>query len=365
MMLRWAAFIVVAVCACAKQPSTTDSKVLNYSIRSEPASFDPIHSAYIVNAALQRQILECLFEYDYDSDGAELSNLLVETYEVSDSGLIYDFHLNTDAEFFDPFTPPLFEGSQRRAVTANDVLFCWLRQADARNKGEGWWAMRDTIVGLDDFHQQTLALEPGVAQAAVDEALVNGIAGLQVINSTHLQVNLVRPDPMFLNRLAMSYFAVYPHEAVSTDERSMDAQPVGSGAYFLDSFLSGQSVSMAKTPQWRLNYVDAAEKINFEVIRDNQTTIEMFKRGNTDRLTLSHLSADQFLNEQLQLKPEFVEKGVTMSDYPRSDTTMLVFNMDDPDIGHIAGDTHGNNNRRQLRKALSYAFPRQQWQQLL
>jgi ABC-type transport system substrate-binding protein len=108
-----------------------------------------------------------------------------------------------------------------------------------------------------------------------------------------------------------------------------------------------------------------ATGVEFQVVRDAQTPIEMFKRGLSDRLTLSANSAKQFLNENGELKKGLVDDGVTVSDYPRSDISMLCFNMQDSEIGHVPADDAGNALRRQLRHALALAFPREQWQDLL
>jgi ABC-type transport system substrate-binding protein len=289
---------------------------------------------------------------------------LATSVEVSDDGLQYDILLRHDAQFFDPFEPALFDG-RLRAVNAHDVVFCWLRQADARLNSDGWWAINNTFVGINKFHQATANSDPKLAHQAFDDAVTNGIEGLQVIDDFHLRVRLQRRDIWFLNRLAMSYFAVYPHEAVESDRRSMRDQPVGSAVFYLEQFVPGQNVLITRSANWRGEIPGDATGVEFQVVRDAQTSIEMFKRGLSDRLTLSANSAKQFLNENGELKKSFVDDGVTVSNYPRSDISMLCFNMQDSEIGNVPTDDAGNELRRQLRHALALAFPREQWQDLL
>ncbi|MFT7516811.1 MAG: oligopeptide transport system substrate-binding protein [Myxococcota bacterium] len=356
--------LLVITSSCSTDDATSSNNFLHYALRSEPASFDPIKSANLVNAVLQRQIIECLFEYDYATDGSDVVPLLAERYQVSDDGLQWDIYLRQDAEFFDPFTPPLFE-KQRRLVTANDVLYCWLRQADVRNNADGFWAMEHVFAGIQDFHEATADADEQMAQAAFDAALRDGIEGIQVVDDHHLRVRLQYSDPWFANRLAMSYFAVYPPEAAQQTQRGMRDQPVGSAVFHLQNFTPGQEVVLARTEDWRDPSLLTAHGINFQVVRDEQTTIELFKRGASDRLTLSHSSAEHFINDAGELKQEFIDAGMSIADYPRSDISMLCFNMRDREIGNIANDALGNQRRRQLRHALALAFPRQQWQDLL
>jgi ABC-type transport system substrate-binding protein len=356
--------LFVFALSCSTKDKTPADNLLHYTLGTEPSSFDPVKSDDIVNAVLQRQILECLFEYDYATNDAQVSPLLATGAEVSDDGLQYDILLRRDAQFFDPFEPTLFN-DQLRGVNAHDVLFCWLRQADARLNSGGWWAVSDTFVGINKFHLATANSDATLAQQAFDDAVANGIEGLQVINDFHLRIRLQRRDAGFLNRLAMSYFAVYPHEAVEGDQRSMRDQPVGSAVFYLEQLIPGQKVLLTRNANWRGDMPGDATGVEFQVVRDAQTKIEMFKRGLTDRLPLSANGAKQFLNENGELKKKFVDDGVTVASYPHSDISMLCFNMQDSEIGNVPTDDAGNELRRQLRHALALAFPREQWQDLL
>ena len=145
----------------------------------------------------------------------------------------------------------------------------------------------------------------------------------------------------------------------------MRDQPVGSAVFYLEQFVPGQKVLLTRNANWRGNVLGNATGVEFQVVRDPQTPIEMFKRGLSDRLTLSANSAKQFLDENGVLKKSFIDDSVTVSDYPRSDISMLCFNMQDSEIGHIPADDVGNALRKQLRHALALAFPREQWQGLL
>ena len=227
------ALLFVFALSCSTNDKLPADYLLHYTLGAEPSSFDPVKSENIVNAVMQRQILECLFEYDYATSDAQVSPLLATSVEVSDDGIQYDILLRHDAQFFDP-------------LNAYDVLFCWLRQADARLNSDGWWAINDTFVGIKELHQATANPDATLAQQAFDAAVKDGIEGLQVIDDFHLRVRLQRRDTWFLNRLAMSYFSVYPHEAVESDQRSMRDQPVGSAVFYLEQFVPGQKVLLTR-----------------------------------------------------------------------------------------------------------------------
>ena len=360
-IVRVSIILVASSCSTGKPKSTEN--YLQFVLRSDPASFDPLHSANFANAVLQRQILECLFEYDYATDDAKTIPLLAKQFTVSEDRLQYDIFLRDDAQFFDNFSPALFP-DQVRSVNAHDVLYCWLRQADARNNSDGYWALKDTFAGVKEFHLST-AGTADAAEIAFNNAILSGIEGIKVVDDYHLRLRLQQPDPWLQNRLAMSYFAVYPREAVETTARNMQDQPVGSGVFYLDEFTPGQNVTLTRTPKWREKNVGAPAGVSFQVIRDLQTTIELFKQKQNDRITISFASADHFLNNEGELKKDFINQGIGLSHSPRPDITMLCFNMTDSSIGNIKGDTAGNLRRKELRHALALAFPRDQWIDLM
>ena len=343
-------------------------QVAHFALSIPPQGFDPVRNNEMIDAVLQRQVLECLTEYDYLSQDSTVVGQLAQSLSPSEDGLEWRIRLKPDARFFDPFDPPLWP-TRTRAVTAQDVLFSWLRQADARSNSQGYWAMDGIFLGLDDFRTGTASLDPAAAEATMAQALKEGIAGIQVVSEHELLLRLQQPDPQLPNRLAMSYFAVYPYEAVTKDGRSMRDQPVGSAPFAIEYWLPGQTLLLKRTPGWRKEvspFKDGAflpylDQVEFHVVRQVQSRNEMFAAGTIDRIAVGNSARNRFLTKDLSLQPELLKRGVQLHDYERADTTMLCFGMEDPVVGDLPGDPDGNNKRKLLRRALALAFPYELW----
>lgn len=350
----------------AASMALAEERKVVFTLRVAPQSFDPIRAVPVIDAVMQSQVLEGLTTYDLSTSPPSIKGQLATSWTVSEDGLQWDFQLDPQARFFDPFTPPLWQQAHR-ALQAQDVLASWLRQADARDVSGGYWTMEGVFVGIEDFRAATAALDPAQANAAFAKAVDEGIDGIQVLGPHQLRVRLQRPDPHLLDRLAMPFYGVYPAEAVLHEERNMTDQPVGSAAFYLADWIPGQQVTLRATPQWRGEEGADNEgqpyllEAQFQVVHEASTSEEMFLRGTTARLSLSPQNSKRFLNEDFQLLEEWASKGYRLHAIDNLDLTMLAFGMDDPVIGHIPGDDEGNQRRRLLRLAIAHAFPYEAW----
>lgn len=344
-----------------------EPSVARLRLSREPGGFDPVQSTQILDAIMQRQVLECLIEYQYLDDGGSIQGLLAESWTSSEDHTSWTITLRDDAVFYDPFEPPLWP-SRSRPLVAQDVLYSWLRMADARNTSGGWWAMDGIFLGLNEFRERTSALDPNAATAAFDEAMQKGVEGIQVLDAHHLELKLTAPDPDFLQRLAMTHFEVYPIEASEQEGRNMMDQPVGSAGFMLADWVEGQTVIFARTPHWRgqespfedgtLPFLD---RVEFHVVRDSNNALQQFEDGAFDRMSLGPTGVPRYLDEDFQLQKKHLEKNYKLFDRAGADVTMLCFGMRDPVIGNVRGDAEGNEKRRLLRQAIALTFPHKIW----
>lgn len=357
--------------APGKEQTGTQDGVAKMALSMAPSGFDPTVNASFLDAVAQRPILECLTEYDYEAADDTVQGLLATSWSVSEDRLTWTFELHPKARFYDPHDPPLWP-SRSRSVVAQDVLASWLRMADARTAGRGYWAMEGLFLGLDDFRDRTAALDPAKADAAFAEALQDGIEGIQVLGKHRLQLKLVYADAHFLKRLAMTHFEVYPLEATTTEGRTAMDQPVGSGPFYLDHWLPSQTVAYQATKDWRgqaSSYGNGVlphlERFEFHVTNTQDASTEMFDRGEVIRMGVNAAAMEHFFTaDHTALKPEFQKRGIRALPTATTDITMLQFQMDDAVIGKRYGDEEGNHRRRLLRQALALCFPYEDWQRL-
>ena len=109
---------------------------------------------------------------------------IAKSWDISDDGLLYTFHLRTDVFFHEH---ELLKG--RRKVTAHDFIYSFSRVAGTSIASPGAWVFRD------------VAVEDGVHQ-------------FKAINDSTFTIKLKTTFPPFLGLLSMPYCSVVPHEVV-------------------------------------------------------------------------------------------------------------------------------------------------------
>ena len=92
--------------------SSSDGKVFRYSTNTEPTTLDPTKGNCIPDNEIQHAVTESLVR----NTGGEITPGVAESWEVSDDGLTYTFHLNPDAKWSD--------GEQ---IKAQDFVYSWQR----------------------------------------------------------------------------------------------------------------------------------------------------------------------------------------------------------------------------------------------
>ncbi|MBV7334149.1 hypothetical protein KFU94_39135 [Chloroflexi bacterium TSY] len=172
---------------------------------------------------------------------------LAESWEVSEDGLRYTFHLRQDAGFSDG-TP----------ITANEVAWSLRRQATMGHPKiyafRGNWAyikhMGPFIKGVPEITDGDVEIEGEMNPLEV--------AGIQVIDDYTLVVEHERPYPFFLGELAMVFRIVQPdcvskghgkEEDYTADEWWTVEEGCGySGVFAIESFDGNKGMTLVPNP---------------------------------------------------------------------------------------------------------------------
>lgn len=365
-MIALAALALFASPLAASTPQDQTPSVARFALATEAQSFDPLHSDQTGNQVVQRQVFEGLVEYAPGGADAPIQGLLAESWTRSTDGRRWQFRLREDAQFFDPFEPPLWPGA-RRSVQAQDVVQSWLRMADVRQAPRGYWAFEGLIEGLDAWRDRSGGSD---ADAEWQRVSREGVTGLRALDERTLEIRLTRADPWFLQRLASAYFVVYPAEAIARSGKEFLNQPVGSGPYFLREWTPGFGAVLESVPQWRgqdLAQGRAAasiQQLRFRYVAEASTRTLLFEQGEIDRLPPLQDAFARLMPEG-KLANSLSERGVRVLEVDTPDLSMLCFNMLDPDVGDIPGDPQGNLRRRKLRQAVAHAFPYERWHRVI
>src|SRR5512147_1176910 len=121
--------LILVLSSCTKKDSSL--KIFRYSEPNGIESLDPITANNYPAINVLINIYEGLVEYNKE---AKLQPLLARSFEISEDGKTYTFHLRTNVYFHDDECFP--EGKGRK-LTAQDFKYCYERVCDTRTKTRG------------------------------------------------------------------------------------------------------------------------------------------------------------------------------------------------------------------------------------
>jgi oligopeptide transport system substrate-binding protein len=257
------------------------SQVLHRSIGVDVADLDP----QLATQASDYSVLSALFEGLLGEDPVDLHPVpgVAESWEVSDDGLAYTFHIRSSARW-----------SDGNPVTAGDFIASW-RRILTPELGATTAEQLYLIRGAEAFNRT------GGSFSEV---------GLAAPDPRTLRVALDHPAPWFLSVLSSPAWLPVPIETVTrlgspTRRGNPWAAPgtwVGNGPFNLVSWRHGQVIVVGKSP----TYWDAARirlrEIHFHAFDSLDTEERAFRTGQihvTDALPLSRIEAYRRENPRL------------------------------------------------------------------
>jgi oligopeptide transport system substrate-binding protein len=262
--------------------AASGSNYLNIMSEVEVESLDP-------QVATDGTSFEVIADYtdglmQMDAEGGAIP-AIAESYEVSEDGTTYTFHLREDAYW-----------SNGDPVTADDFVFGWQRAVDPAIASEYSYM-------LSDIGQVVNAAEIINGEKSVEEL------GITAVDDKTLEVQLNVPVSYFLSLMYFPTF--YPMNRAfyeSLDEGTYGTSPetvLSNGAFILESFEpAALSFSLKKNP----DYYDAdsvsLDGLNYQVIKDSQQALLSYQAGDLD---IMKLSGDQV--EQVEDDPNFSVHG--------------------------------------------------------
>jgi len=226
------------------------SIVITY--KDDVATLDPAIGYDWQNWSMIKSLFDGLM--DYVPGTTTLRPGLASSYEISDDGTVFTFHLRAGVKFHNG-----------REMTADDVKYSLDRVTNpaTQSPGAGFFG---SIAGYD-------AMADGSATA---------LAGVEVIDPLTVRISLARPDATFLHVMALNFASVVPKEAVDAAGADFGKLPVGTGAFKLAEWTIGQRLVFARnTDYWRAGepYLD---QITFEVGQEPIVALLRLQNGEID-----------------------------------------------------------------------------------
>jgi ABC-type transport system substrate-binding protein len=293
---------------------------ISIAFQSDIQYFDPAKGYDVVSWPAERLVFEPLLAYDA---GTQLVPLLADGMPtLSADGKTYTFKLRTGVMFVNP------DGSALREMKAEDVVDSINRVLDPKFKPSPSpvsGAFFSNIVGAADVLS-------GKAKAA---------SGVQAVDASTVEFDLVNPDATFLNVLATPFASVVP-KGTARDAAVVQATPIGTGPYVLKSYTKGQQATFAANSHYWQTGQPYLDEVDFKVGVDDNAAIQQIEAGTLD-LMGDALPSGSFT--QVTSDPVFCQQVVSNT---LVNTDYLFFDTQQENAGPLS--------KLEVRQALEYAI---------
>ena len=328
MRISVVAIFVLAVLffSCGEEEKVNDTRtVFRYNEMGSITSLDPVASSSFENIWAVNQLFNGLVQVD---DSLNVLPCIAKSWEISDDGLKYIFHLRTDVLFH----PHKAFSSESRKVVAKDFVYSFRRLFD-----------------------------PEISRALSVVEIINvknNIPSIIDTDDSTLVIEIKRPFQPFLNLLTMKFFSVVPEEVVTYLGKDFSKFPVGTGPFQFRMW-DDSKIIFLKNPDYfeKLNgeslpFLDA---INISFIRDKQSAFLQLIRGKIDLISgADAINIDVVFDHDGKLNKEY-EHLITVLTGPFLKTDYLGFYVEKNGID----DSLYPLKVKAVRQAINYGLDRE------
>ena len=257
------------------------SSDMNVMLETPVESLDPQQATDGTSFEVIADYTDGLMQMDADGQAVPA---IAESYDLSDDGLTYTFHLRSDAKW-----------SNGTPVTAADFVFAWQRAVDPAVASEYAYM-------LSDIGQIKNAAE--IIAGDMDKSEL----GVTAVDDTTLQVELNVPVSYFLSLMYFPTFYPVNEEFFNSCGDTFAISPettLSNGAFILDSY---EPAATAFHLTKNADYYDAGRiqlsGLSYQVIQDSQQALMSYQTGALDTTLVNGEQVDQVKDD-----PEFKTVG--------------------------------------------------------
>lgn len=229
-------------------------KVFKYSITADAETLDPTMMNSITSATVGFHIYEGLMR----NHMGEVQNGIAESYEVSEDGLVYTFHLR-DAKWSDGVE-----------IKAQDFEYALKRVADPATASDYVFLIANLIKNASEVNSGELS---------VDEL------GVKAVDEKTLTIELQNPTSYFTSMLSMSVFLPIRQDIVEKygKEYSTDADKnVYCGPFVVSDWKHEDRIILEKNENYWDKDSIKLDEVNILTVSDPMTAVAMFEQGQLD-----------------------------------------------------------------------------------
>ena len=283
-------------------------KVFRYPITADTETLDPAMMNSITSATLGYHIYEGLMR----AHMGEVKYGLAESYDVSDDGLVYTFHLR-DAKWSDGVD-----------IKAQDFEYGIKRVADPATASDFVFLLTNLIKNANEVNS---------GQLPVDEL------GVKAVDDKTLTIELQNPTSYFTGMLSMSVFLPVRQDIVEKygNEFSITADKnVYCGPFVVTDWKHEDKVLLAKNENYWDKDSIKLDEVEVYTVTDPMTAVAMYEQGQLDIA---------------QVPPEVAGNYENVNYYFDGSNDFIKLNMD--------GSCELDN--KDLRLAINYALNREDY----
>lgn len=245
--------------AAASDDTTVDRIVLGRPVDSD--NLDPVTCIGNVNIFMFNLIIEGLVKTADDS--SEIEPCLADSWDVSDDGRTYTFHIKDGLKFSD--------GSD---VTAEDWQWTFERAMGATDSN--WYSCVENIESVECPDDTTVVI-------TFKQAAASSLANLSI-------------------------FEVGVQSKAHFDEvgeaEYVNAGPVGTGAYMLKEWKKGEYMTFEANPNYRVKGEPLAKEVEFVVVADDNSRVIQLQGGDINIADSVPFSSMKQLEGDATCKPD-------------------------------------------------------------
>lgn len=231
--------------------ASTGEKVLSVQIGPNPETLDPALNSAVDGGNMILHTFECLLTVDQDG---KLAPGQAESWDVSDDGLTWTFHLRDGLKWSD--------GSD---LTANDFVYSWQRVCDPNVAAPYAETVLSMVEGYED-------------------AIAGDITKLNVVatDDSTLEVHLSSPCSYFGSLAAFATLSPVQQATVEAngDAWAVDASTyISNGSFYISEWVPGSYIMCTKNPYyWNADAVKL-DAIKFNLIEDANASYSAYQTG--------------------------------------------------------------------------------------
>ncbi|CAM3837393.1 MULTISPECIES: peptide ABC transporter substrate-binding protein [Bacillus cereus group] len=280
MVMALVTTLLLAACNNKANKSDTEAKkqVLNVTVSEEIPSLDTAKTMDGTSAHVMQNIFEGLYVLD---DQDQPIPAVAKSFKRSEDGKKYTFDLRKDAKW-----------SNGDSVTANDFMFAWKRAIN-RETASQYAYMLFYVKNAKEINKGTMPLDA---------------LGVKVINDYKLEVELEQPIPYFLQLLALPIYL--PQHELFLKEQGKNyalesSNLIYNGPFVLEKWKHEQEFQLKKNATYWDEKKVKLDEINFQIVKDTMTAVNLYEAGNLDRVPINSQFVDKYKgNKELHMSSE-------------------------------------------------------------